>query len=182
MTLAPTCACSPTNFANSALTSRLKIKHYQTLQNTTARLTTDLNSANHAQSTRDDASRAELSSSLRLFTETQEAKIDEMKTLFSNALLKIQGVASGDLDALAQHPPTPGSRLTPDMQERILLFFGDIAHRLRAARLITRANPRLKKQAREVPPETRTSLFSLFGSPPLSILSPPSPAPFLYLN
>ena len=81
----------------------------QTLQNTTARLATDLNSANHAQSTRDDASRAELSSSLRLFTETQEAKIDEMKTLFSNALLKIQGVASGDLDALAQHPPTPGA-------------------------------------------------------------------------
>ena len=47
---------------------------------------------------------------LRLFTETQETKIDEIKTLFSNALLKIQGIASGDPDNLAQHPPTPGAQ------------------------------------------------------------------------
>ena len=34
-----------------------------------------------------------------------------MKTLFSNALLKIQGnITSGDPDNLAQHPPTPGAQ------------------------------------------------------------------------
>jgi len=39
-----------------------------------------------------------------------------MKTLFSNALLKIQGVASGDPDELAQHPPMPDAlRSTPPL-------------------------------------------------------------------
>ena len=37
-----------------------------------------------------------------------------MKALFSNALLKIQGIASVDPDNLAQHPPTPGN--TPGAQ------------------------------------------------------------------
>ena len=73
-------------------------------------LTLQLESNARAQSAKDDASRAELSSSLRLFTETQETKINEMKTLFSNALLKIQGIASGDPDNLAQRPPTPGAQ------------------------------------------------------------------------
>ena len=91
----------------------------QAHQDATTRLTLQFESNSRAQSAKDDghnASLAELSSSLRLFTETQEAKIDEMKTLLSNALLKIQGVASGDLDELAQHPPTPDAlRSTPPL-------------------------------------------------------------------
>ena len=91
----------------------------QAHQDATTRLTLQFESNSRAQSVKDDghdASLAELSSSLRLFTETQEAKIDEMKTLFSNALLKIQGVASGDRDELAQHPPTPDAlRSTPPL-------------------------------------------------------------------
>ena len=78
VTLAPTCTCSPTNSVNSVLINGPEIRHIKT-----TRLTLQFESNSRAQSAKDDshdASLAELSSSLRLFTETQEAKIDEMKT------------------------------------------------------------------------------------------------------